>query len=157
LETTGNYSLALSGPAKNWYVGGMGTYLARPAQDLSKYVNFKMDVYGNGPGSGSMKIELIDDDDNNWVVEQDPTKSFIPTKDDRFSYEVRVDWEGWKRILIPIADFVVDNPTAGDGIWNPAQANGSGGLLQMQIVCLATTSNGKVNINLDNLALLADK
>lgn len=149
----GNYSLLLSGPAKNYYAGGCGTYLAKEGQDLSKYTNFQLDVYGSGPGSGSIKIELIDDDDNNWMVEQDAAKNFIPTKDDRWVYTVSIDWNGWKRVSIPFTDFVVDNPGAGDGIWNPQQANGSGGLLQAQFICIAGSDSGRVNLNIDNVAL----
>jgi hypothetical protein len=151
--TVGNYSLVMSGMAKSWYAGGVGSYIAKEAQDLSKYTNFSMDVYGKGPGSGTIKIELIDDDNNNWVVETDPAKNSIPTKDDRWVYEVKVDWDGWKQISIPFTDFVVDNPGAGDGIWNPQQINGSGGLLQVQFICIATTDSGKVDLNIDNVAL----
>ncbi len=150
--TIGNYSMHLSGMAKNWYCGGTGTYLAKEGQDLSKYTNFQMDVFGRGPGTGTIKIELVDDDNNNWVVEADP-KTSIPTKDDRWVYEERVDWDGWKRVVIPVSDFVVDNPGAGDGVWNPQQVNGSGGLLQLQFICIATTDNGKVDFNIDNVSL----
>jgi hypothetical protein len=149
----GNYSLHLSGMAKSWYAGGVGTYLAKEGQDLSRYTNFSLDVYGHGPGSGTIKIELIDDDNNNWVVETDPAKNSVPTKDDRWVYEVRVDWDGWKRVSIPFTDFVVDNPGAGDGIWNPQQTGGSGGLLQVQFICIATTDTGKVDLNIDNVSL----
>jgi hypothetical protein len=149
----GDYSLAMSGMAKSWYAGGVGTYVAKEAQDLSKYTNFAMDVYGKGPGSGTIKIEVIDDDNNNWVVETDPSKNSIPTKDDRWVYEVKVDWDGWKHVSVPFTDFVVDNPGAGDGIWNPQQSNGSGGLLQVQYICIATTDTGKVDLNVDNVAL----
>lgn len=149
----GHYSLLLNGPAKNWYVGGLGTYLAKEGQDLSKYVSFQMDVYGNGPGSGTIKIELADDDNNNWQVEQDPAKNYALINDDKFIYEVKVDWTGWKRVSIPFSDFIDDNPGVGDDTWNPQQTNGSGGLLQVQFVCLTTTDRGKVNVNLDNIAL----
>ncbi len=148
--TIGNYSMHLSGLAKSWYCGGAGTYIAKEGQDLSKYGNFQMDVYGRGPASGTIKIELIDDDNNNWVVE---TKDNVPTKDDRWVYEERVDWDGWKRVVIPVSDFVVDNNGAGDGVWNPQQVNGSGGLLQVQFICIATTDTGKVDFNLDNVSL----
>jgi len=149
----GNYSLHLSGPAKNWYAGGCGTYLAKENQDLSKYTNFQMDVYGSGPGSGTVKIELADDDNNNWQVEQDAARNFALTQDDKFVYEVRVDWNGWKRVSIPLADFVDDNPGVGDDVWNPQQTNGSGGLLQVQFICIASTDKGRVNYNLDNVSL----
>lgn len=149
----GNYSLQLAGPAKSWYAGGCGTYLAKPGLDLGQYTNFQLDVYGNGPGSGTVKIELVDDDNNNWQAEQDPAKNYAMINDDKYVSEVRVDWYGWKRVPIPLADFVDDNPGVGDDVWNPQQTNGSGGLLQVQFICLATTSSGTVNLNLDNVSL----
>jgi len=152
----GNYSLQLSGMAKNWYAGGCGTYLSKENQDLSKYTHFVMDVYSFGPGSGTIKIELVDDDNNNWQVEQDASKNYALTADDKFVYEVRVDWNGWRRVSIPIADFVDDNSGVGDDVWNPQQANGSGGLLQMQFICIASTDKGKVGYNVDNIRLAAE-
>lgn len=149
----GNYSLLLSGPAKNWYAGGCGTYLAKEGQDLSKYSIFSMDVYGSGPGSGAVKIELFDDDNGNWQAEQDPTKNYAPVSDDKFGYEVKVDWNGWKRVSIPMADFIDENPLVGDDIWNPQQLSGSGGLLQMQFICIASSDKGRINYNLDNIQL----
>ena len=149
----GNYSLVLSGLAKNWYAGGCGTYLAKENQDLVRYSFFQLDVYGNGPDSGTLKVELLDDDNKNWQVEQDPAKSYAPVHDDKFVHDIRVDWNGWKRLTIPLADFVDDNPGVGDDIWNPQQLAGSGGLLQMQFVCVANTDKGKVNFNIDNISL----
>jgi hypothetical protein len=67
----GNYSLLLSGTAKNWYGGGCGTYIAKEGVDLSKYAYFQADIYGNGAGSGSLKVERVDDDNTNWQAEQD--------------------------------------------------------------------------------------
>lgn len=149
----GNYSLLLSGMAKDWYAGGCGTYIARERQDLSKYNQFVLDIYGNGPGSGMLKIELVDDDNNNWQVEQDAAKNYALIYDDKFVYEQRVDWTGWKRLYIPMADFVDDNPMVGDDIWNPQQVGASGGLLQFQFICIASSDRGKVNYNVDNIML----
>jgi hypothetical protein len=149
----GNFSLLLSGQAKNWYGGGCGTYLAKEGQDLSKYTNFVLDIYGNGAGSGTLKIELADDDNNNWQVEQDSAKNYAFTKDDKWVSEVKIDWNGWKRVAIPLADFVDENPGVGDDIWNPQQTNGSGGLLQVQFVALAGSEKGKINFNVDNVSL----
>lgn len=152
----GNFSLLLSGLAKNWYAGGCGTYLAKENQDLSKYNNFSMDVYGNGPGSGTLKVEIIDDDNRNWQVEQDPAKNYAPVYDDKFVNEVRVDWNGWKKVVIPFADFMDDNPMVGDDIWNPLQVSGSGGLLQVQFICIANSDKGKVDYNVDNISLMVE-
>lgn len=156
-EDVGNYSLLLSGMAKNWYAGGCGTYLAKEGQDLSKYNNFQLDIYGNGPGSGTLKIELFDDDNGNWQAEQDPAKNYAPIYDDKFVHEIRVDWSGWKKVPLPLADFIDDNPMVGDDIWNPQQAGASGGLLQMQFICIASSDKGKVNYNVDNILLNANQ
>jgi hypothetical protein len=151
--SVGNYSFLLTGTAKNWYAGGCGTYIAKENQDLSRYTNFSLDIYGHGPGSGTLKIELFDDDNKNWQAEQDPAKNYAPIYDDKFVYEVRVDWNGWKRVSIPLADFTDENPMVGDDVWNPAQVGGSGGLLQLQFICLGSTDKNKINYNVDNVML----
>lgn len=153
----GNYSLLMSGPAKNWYAGGVGTYLAKEGQDLGKYSNFQMDVYGSGPGSGTLKVEIVDDDANSWSVEQDPAHNYVPIKDDLWGYEVRVDWDGWKRVTIPFSDFTLENPGKGDGVFNSQVSAKSHGLLQMQIVATASTADGAVNVNIDNVSLTTGK
>ncbi len=153
----GKYSLALKGLAKDWYVGGCGTYVAEEGKDLSGYNAFQIDVYGAGPGSGTLKIELLDDDNNNWQVEQDPGRAYAPIYDDKLVYDVNVDWTGWKRITILLDDFVDDNDGVGDDIWNPSQRDGSGGFLQIQFVCLATKDTGSVNFNVDNISLTTEE
>ena len=45
-SSVGEYSLLLSGLARSWYAGGLGTYLAKENQDLSKYGNFQADIFG---------------------------------------------------------------------------------------------------------------
>jgi hypothetical protein len=110
------YSLNLTGTCSDWYCGGIGTYLARKGVDLSKYNTFQMDIYGNGPGSGTVKVEMNDDDNGNWQIEQDPKKNYANMYDDKFVYNVTVDWKGWKRVMIPLADFSDENPGVGDDI-----------------------------------------
>ncbi len=152
-KEVGKYSMLLKGVAKNWYAGGCGTYLAKEGQNLGKFDTFRVDIYGNGPGSGTMKAEFYDDDNENWQVEQNKAKNYVPMYDDKFIYEIVVDWKGWKRISVPLADFVDDNPGVGDDIWNPQQKGNSGGLLQLQIICLATKDTGGINFNADNFKL----
>ena len=41
----------------------------------------------------------------------------------------------------------------GDDIWNPQQVGGSGGLLQFQFICIASSDKGRVNYNVDNVML----
>jgi hypothetical protein len=149
----GKYSLILKGDASNWYVGGCGTYIAQEGADLSRFDTLELDVYGNGENSGTLKIELFDDDNNNWQVEQDAAKNYAPTSDDKLVYDLIVDWDGWQRVSIPLDDFVDANAGVGDDIWNPNQESDSGGLLQIQIICLAGSEDGGVNYNLDNIRL----
>lgn len=149
----GRYSLHLLGEAKSWYAGGCGVYFAKENQDLSSYNFLQLDIYGRGEGSGTIKVELLDDDNNNWQVEQDAANGYAPTSDDKYVYSILVDWTGWKRLTIPLADFVDDNPGVGDNIWNPTQANGSGGLLQLQFICVTPKEKGRIDLNIDNVCL----
>jgi hypothetical protein len=120
---------------------------------LSGYTFLQLDVYGQGEGSGTIKVELLDDDNNNWQVEQDAANGYAPTKDDKFVSNIMVDWTGWKRVSIPLSDFVDDNPGTGDNIWNPTQQNGSGGLVQMQLICVTPKEKAKIDLYLDNISL----
>jgi len=148
-----NFSLSINGTCSDWYCGGIGSYTARKGGDLSRYNTFQMDIYGNGPGSGTVKIELNDDDNGNWQVEQDPKKGFSNIYDDKFVYNQTVDWRGWKRVYIPFADFFDENPGIGDDIWNPDQNGGSGGLVQLQMIFIGPKKAGTVRINIDNVSL----
>ncbi len=152
VAAVGKNSLNITGSASDWYAGGMGTYLARKNNDLGKYNAVQMDVFGNGPGSGTIKIELVDDDKGNWQVEQD--SKGVPLYDDKFVYNVNVDWKGWKSVVIPFSDFALENPGKGDGVLTVGQENGHGGLLQMQFIFIASQKVGSLNYNLDNISLV---
>lgn len=149
-----NYSLLLKGQAKDWYVGGIGTYLAQEDRDFSEYNFLRMDIYGNGANSGKLTIELYEDDNNNWQVEQNPSKQYAPIYDDRFLYELPITWKGWKQIKMPLSEFKENNSQTGDDSWNPEKAGESGGLLQMQIIALAASKTGKVNMVIEDVAFV---
>jgi hypothetical protein len=151
MSSLGNYSLLIEGSTTNWYVGGFGTYIGK---DASPYTAVRMMVYGNGPGSGLLKIELYDDDNGNWEIETNP-KTFQPLRDDKFGYTLDVNWTGWKAVTIPFYDFEDENPKIGNDKFDPNQLNGSGGLLQMQIIALsAGKAIGKVDIKIDSISLV---
>lgn len=145
------YSLSVKGKAENWYIGGIGTYLAKGDQDLSQYSYLELEIYGYGTSSGKISIEFYDDDNLNWQIENDPEKGFEPLYDDKFIYEIKVDWSGWKKVLIPIIEFKDQNPEIGDNVWNPQQTKGSGGLTQMQLIILADSKKGEANFIIDNI------
>lgn len=149
------YSLKISGTAANWYAGGMGTYLAKKGQDLGKYNSLQMDIFGHGPGSGTIKIELVDDDKGNWKVEQDDKR--VPLYDDLFTYNLTIDWDGWRRIGIPLADFILENPGKGDGVLILSPVNNGGGLLRIQFIFIGGKENGALAFNLDNIQLVKNR
>ncbi|MCX5749795.1 MAG: hypothetical protein NTZ10_06095 [Candidatus Saganbacteria bacterium] len=148
-KSCGKYSMVIKGSANDWYCGGVGSYIG---VDASGYSGMEMCVYGYGPGSGKLKIELYDDDKGSWQTQYD--RDWIPLKDDIWKFEQDVDWRGWKKIYIPFSSFVVSNPKRGDGILNLDQNKGSGGLLQVQFILIASSKDGEANIRMDNVSLV---
>jgi len=149
-SSCGNYSLELSGGTKNWYIGGIGTDLG---VDASRYSRFQIDVYGDDFYSGKLKIELFDDDNLNYSLEQDPRNNYMPVYDDKWVAEVIIKGQGFTRTSIPFSAFRDVNPEVGDDVWNPSQGEGSGGLLKMQLVAITENQAGEIDFNIDNLLL----
>ncbi|NQU17295.1 MAG: CIA30 family protein [Candidatus Saganbacteria bacterium] len=146
IPNIGIYSLNLKGSASNWYVGGMGSMLGI---DASGYTSFEIDIYGKGEGSGRLKVELYDDDNNNSEVEVD--KNWKPLYDDLWSTDIEVNWKGWKHLSIPFSKF--KNVGRGNFKFDPALSAGSGGLVKMQLISVAASETGQVNYYIDNLEL----
>lgn len=150
----GKYALKVTGEAVDWYVGGMGKYLGF---DAGNYNYLKIYVAGNGPDSGKLTVQLYDDDNGNFVLEQDAANNYEPLADDRFEYSIPVNWKGWKSFLIPISSFKDTNPKVGDNIWNPDHKKGSGGLLHFQLIFLSNTKTGTIDIAVDNIKFMSMK
>jgi len=148
-ESCGDYSLSLKGGTDNWFVGGIGTNLNL---DASSFSRLQMDVYGSDEG-GKIKIELFDDDNNNNILEQDPSQDWMPTKDDKWVAEVPILGKGFTRISIPFSAFKLENPGSGNAIWDPFQKDGSGGLLKLQMILLSEKQRGRVEAEIDNILL----
>jgi hypothetical protein len=146
------YSLRLSGNPSQLFVGGMGAYVGA---DVSQYNAIKVLVKGKGKNSGSIIIELYDDDNRNWSVELFPKFPSQPCFDDRFVYTQKVTWTGWRMLIIPFSHFFDSNPSVGDNKWNPDQLDGSGGLLQMQMILMATTPKAVPDISIDFFKFIA--
>lgn len=144
----GAYSLSLTGSTTKWYVGGMGSMLGI---DATKYKSFEIDVFGNGENSGKIKIEFYDDDNGNNEIEVD--SKWVPTNDDLYSKEIEVNWRGWKHISIPFSRLDLTNKGRGNGTFDPSLKNGSGGLVKVQIICVANAEDGSINYNIDNIEL----
>lgn len=142
ISKLGSHYLKVSGSTNDWYIGGMGTYLAI---DVSQFKGITMAVNGFGPTSGRIKIELYDDDNGSNQLEQD--SSFQPLFDDKFQYELTVNWTGWQQITIPFSKFVDMNPAVGNNKWD-------GKLVHLQLVFITSKQQGAVSMGIDNLSLI---
>ena len=146
----GKVSLSINGSSNNWYAGGIGTYLN---EDAHYFKTLKLVIFSPKINSGSIRIELYDDDNNNKVVDIDKEKE-RPSKDDLFIYDLNLVWKGWKVVSIPLSDFVDFNSDVGDNIWNPNQEYGSAGLIQMQLVVLSSKLKSElINFEIDTIKL----
>lgn len=148
-QAFGKYTLKVTGATESWYVGGIGMFIGK---DASAANALQMYVYGTGPNSGKVKIEVADDDNGNFEKEQDD--KFNLMYDDNWSYELTVNWTGWKRIVIPFKNFVDANPTVGNGVWDPNGNAGSGGLLSLQLIFLTPKQSGEINMGFDQIQLI---
>jgi hypothetical protein len=148
-ESCGEYALKLKSRAVNWFAGGIGTDLN---VDASGFNRLQLDIFGSDK-HGKIKIEVFDDDNNNLALEQDAARDWLATKDDKWVAEVPVLGPGFTRVSIPFSAFKLENPGSGDGLWNPDQTNGSGGLLKVQLILLTDKPVGEVETNIDNLLL----
>lgn len=141
----GDYVLDVRGAAPGPYAHGRGIYMDR---DIGERRTLVMLIRGDGPGSGKIKIELSEDDNGNWEIEKEPPL-YIPLYDDRWVYELSVDWRGWREVAIPMSVFRDDNP-GGNGIFDPVRDLTSGGLLEMQLL-FAPSSGDEVRLAIDDI------
>ncbi len=149
-ESCGDYSLKVSGGTTNWYVGGVGTNLG---VDASRFSRFQLDLYGSHEWRGKIIIELFEDDNQNYSIEQDPQNNYEPIYDDKWLAEVNIQGQGFTRISLPFTAFRDVNPGVGDDIWNPEEKDGSGGLLKLQLVAISEKQEGEMDFSIDNILL----
>lgn len=149
LPDVGPKAMMLKGSADNWYVGGRGMYVGL---DAGKYVGIEFWLWGSGPETGKVKIQLFDDDNNTAQIEQDA--AFKPLQDDEFEYEMPIDWSGWKKVHIRFDQFHDINPGVGNDIWDPFTLTKSTGLTQLQFIFNAVSKNGTVDTGLGTIRLV---
>jgi hypothetical protein len=150
----GQQSLRMTGESNHWYLGGCGTYIGI---ELSYYNAIKLIVRGTGAESGAIRIELYDDDNKTVKIERHPQFPSETLADDRFVYNLAVDWTGWKVVEIPFVEFIDNNGGIGDDKWNPYQRNGSGGLIQLQLLALSSEKKGYVDLMIDSIHFVRTK
>lgn len=133
----GKYSVQLRGSATNWYVGGVGLLTQL---DVRAYDYIELCLFGFGANSGKLRVELYDDDNGSGEIEASPDGALL--YDDLYVATVPIDWQGWHKVVIPIAGFVREGH--GNGIFDP-------GLVRIQLLFYAVTESGNIKLNLDSL------
>ena len=147
-------SLSVTGRTSSGYIGGCGTYFGI---DGTQYDTLKLVIHSSKKSKGVMRVELYDDDNGTWSIEKDPSNPSSPGFDDKYIYNLSLDWDGWRVVTIPFDQFYDQNPAIGDGVWNPDQKNGSGGLLQMQFIFLSDQTKGYVDVQIDTIKFFKDR
>lgn len=142
-ESCGSYLLNIKGSSSDWYVGGIGTDLSI---DAGAYSRLQMDIYGSAD-YGKLRIELYDDDNGSFQIEQD--KNWQPIYDDKWAVEIPILGPGFTRISIPFTAFVDENPNAGDNKLNFSNK----GLARMQLIFISKTKVGNIDVGIDNILL----
>ena len=136
------------------YVGGLGMYYPMA---LSSFGGLRLVVWGNGPESGHLQIQLFDDDNGNFLVDTFTDMKNTPSKDDKWLHTLHIDWQGWREVLVPFSEFHDGNPGIGDGIWNPDKENKSGGFLQIQLIAMTANANMPLFFKLDSVGFFQGK
>ena len=90
-------------------------------------------------------------DSNDWEITPHPVDPSRVVYDDKFVYNIVVDWEGWRVVIVSLDSFKDANPLFGDNIWNPYHTGTSGGLLQLQLLLFATDDKKNPMIRIDTI------
>ena len=143
------FSMVLKGRRRSpKIVGGVGTFFG---VDMRPYDAIKLPIKGYGKHSGIIMLELYDDDSNDWEITPHPEDPSRVVYDDKFVYNIVVDWEGWRVVIVSLDSFKDANPLFGDNIWNPYHTGTSGGLLQLQLLLFATDDKKNPMIMIDTI------
>lgn len=134
LSYLGSRLMNIQASSTNWYAGGLGTYIGAP---IHYFKTLKLVIYSPKINAGKIRIELYDDDNNNYRLDMDE-KTQQPSKDDLFIYDLNLSWVGWKVVQIQLSEFEDFNNMVGDNTWNPNDLYGSAGLLQIQLIILSS-------------------
>jgi len=148
-DSKGKRWLRLTGISNNWYVGSFGKWIAH---DATQYNALRVLIRGTGSQSGRLSIMLDQDNSHHCNLEVD--KNWEPIHDDRFEYNLKINWLGWRMLTIPIDEFYISNPRAGIGFWDPEAKDGSCGLRDIQFVLFTTDKIGKTDIGIGKIELI---
>ncbi len=106
-------------------------------------VYFNCMVYGEPSFNKSLILFRLDEDENG-------DGTFDPNTEDQYSYELWVDWEGWKLVSIPYNSFqalVNGQPSTpnGNGSWEPNKLD------KLSMLHLADPAQGQASTKIDYL------
>lgn len=128
--------------------------------DANKVEALSIDIKNNANNPCYLQIQLFDDDNKNEVIEVYKEYPSIISQDDKFIYTISLKPDEEKTFQIPINYFYDDNPNHGDNLWNPNQINGSGGLIQMQLLFFLLNKqkkDHKIDVIISKISFLSNK
>jgi hypothetical protein len=132
-------------------VGGVGHYAQL---DWSGYSAFKVWIKGDASW-GAINFELYEDDNGNWSHEAGSDDIWQTGGFDSGNW-IPINWEGWKEVIVPFSSFSDKNPGIGNDIWDPAiNPDGSGGLLQINLICSAP-QGGNIDWAVDEISAVPE-
>lgn len=138
----GKRSLLMSGldADTNYWIGGVQTAstalkgLVSSTTDPSTLF-FNVSIFGTGTNDAGLSIKFFEDDDSSGAYEA--------ANDDAYSYVIKVDWKGWKRVYVPYASFGDDATATGNNTQEPNKWT------SLNLALAAFASSQKVSLNAD--------
>ena len=133
------------------YIGGFGIYTSKDVSANANLNAFSMYVANTGSKAITLKISLIDDDNNDFTAHQTP--SFEYDNDDQWVATLNIPAGTAKtKYEIPFTSFKDEN-SYGDGIRNMEKANNGGaGLVQIG-VDISSEAGASVEFTIDDVTL----
>lgn len=141
----GTRSLLMSGldADTNYWIGGVqtvyGAFHGLVSSTDPSTVYFNVSIYGTGTNDAGLAIKFYEDDNSSG--------SYESANDDAYSYMIKVDWKGWKRVYVPYFSFTDDATTTGNNAQEPNKWTG------LNLALVAFTSTQKVSLNADYMLI----
>ncbi|MSR88039.1 MAG: hypothetical protein EXS67_00065 [Candidatus Margulisbacteria bacterium] len=137
-------SLRLTGNSDGWIIGGLGTPINVNEQQFN---TLKVLMKGIGPNSGSITFELYEGDAKTGEIQADPNNPGYLSVGKRYIYTVKVNWIGWRIVIIPLEWFRNDDPKTRNNVVTPK----NGKFVQIQLLGIGAPKSKSMDIMIDRL------
>ena len=137
------YSMQFKAKGSTQGVGGAGKSLSL---DLTGYQTIKALIKGSGEKSGTLIFELYETDSDGVFQVNEKSPAYLDAGS-RFIYTQKIDWFGWKVIMIPLKWFRKDTNVLRNTIETP----GKNKLVQLQLIAVGANQQHSVDFQIDRL------